>query len=67
MEEEYRSRFLERIRKSYGRKADTLTWALIVWSVSAVAAAIFTRSATAIEIGIVVSLGWSFIHRLRTV
>jgi hypothetical protein len=35
--------------------------------VSAVAAAIFTRSATAIEIGIVVSLGWSFIHRLRTV
>ncbi len=67
MQEEYRSRFLVRVRKSYSKKSDTLTWALLVWSVSAVAAALFTRSATAIAIGIVVSSGYAAVHHMKSV
>jgi hypothetical protein len=65
MDEHYNSRLLSRLQKSYADRNNTLSWALIIWSFTAVGfAAFFPFEATMIR-SIGVATGWSIIHLVR--
>ena len=65
MDEHYKSRLFSRLKKSYADRRNTLTWALFIWSFTAVGFAIFMPfEATMLRlVGIAVS--WSAIHVIR--
>lgn len=62
MDEHYNSRLLSTLMKSYCDRSNTLTWALVIWSFTAVSFALFLP----IDVTLVRSLGvtgiWSVIH-----
>jgi len=65
MEESRQSRIIYRLKASYANRNDTLTWALMVWSVSAVALRPFMPYEATLERSIIVAVVWSAVHLLR--
>jgi hypothetical protein len=65
MEEEYSGRLFSRLRASYADKRNTITWALMIWTVSAVGFALFMPVPATLVRSIGVAVGWSMIHILR--
>jgi hypothetical protein len=65
MEEEYRSRLFSRLRASYADKRNTISWALMIWTVSAVGFALFMPVGATLVRSVGVAVGWSMIHTLR--
>lgn len=65
MDEQYNSRLFSRLRQSYADRRNTLTWALFIWSFTAVGFAIFLPFEATMVRSISVALGWSVIHVIR--
>jgi len=65
MEDEYRSRLFSRLRASYADKRNTISWALMIWTLSAVAFALFMPVGATLVRSVGVAVGWSMIHTLR--
>ena len=66
MDEHYdSSRLFSRLRQSYADRRNTLTWALFIWSFTAVSFAVFMPLQATMVRFIGVALGWSAIHLIR--
>lgn len=65
MDEYAGSRLLFRLKRSYDDRRNTLTWALLIWSITAVAFAIFMPFGTTVVRSIGITLGWSVVHLVR--
>jgi hypothetical protein len=65
MDEHYQSRLFSRLRASYSDKRNTFSWALMVWTVSAVAFAPFMGFGANLMRSITVAVAWSAVHLLR--
>jgi hypothetical protein len=58
-------RLISRLKQSYTDRRNTLTWALLVWSVTAVAFALFLPFETTMLRSVGVAVSWSAIHLIR--
>jgi hypothetical protein len=66
MDEHYQqSRLLATLKKSYGDKRNTLTWALLIWAVTGTGFALFLPFDATMVRSIGVAVGWSAIHLIR--
>ena len=65
MDEHYNSRLFHRLKLSYSDPRNTLTWALLIWSITAVGFAIFLPLGATMIRSVGVAAGWSAIHLLR--
>ena len=59
------SRILARLKQSYADPRNTLTWALFIWSFTAVGLALFLPFGATMLRSICVAAGWSAIHLMR--
>ena len=66
MDEHYdSSRLFSRLRQSYGDRRNTLTWALFIWSFTAVSFTAFMPLQATMVRSVGIALGWSAIHLIR--
>ena len=65
MDEFYQPRLFAKLRQSYSDPRNTLTWALLIWSFTAVGFALFMPVEATMIRSIGVAAGWSVIHLLR--
>jgi hypothetical protein len=65
MDEQYQPRLMARLKKSYADPRNTLTWALFIWSFTAVGFALFMPVEATMIRSIAVAAGWSAVHLLR--
>lgn len=65
MEEHYESRLLSRLKQSYADRRNTLTWALFIWSFTAVGFALFMPFEATMLRSVGVAGAWSAVHLLR--
>jgi hypothetical protein len=61
----YDSRLFFRLKKNYDDRRNTLTWALMIWAVTAVGFALFLPVEPTLIRSIGVAVGWSAIHLVR--
>jgi len=64
MDENYQPRLLAKLKQNYGDPRNTLTWALLIWSITAVVFAIFLPVEATMVRSVGVAAGWSAIHLL---
>jgi hypothetical protein len=62
MDEHYNGRLFSRLMKSYGDRSNTLTWALLIWSFTAVSFALFLPFEATLVRSIGVTGIWSMVH-----
>ncbi len=68
MDDHYHSgRLLARLKQSYADRRNTLTWALLIWSFTAVGFALFLPFDATMLRSVGVAVGWSAIHLMRKV
>lgn len=68
MDEDYNSgRLIARLKKSYADRGNTLTWALFIWSLTAVGLALFMPFEATMLRSTCVAVGWSAVHLVRRV
>ena len=65
MDEHYQPRLLAKLKQNYGDPRNTLTWALLIWSITAVVFAIFLPVEATMVRSVGVAAGWSAIHLLH--
>ncbi|HEY1579887.1 MAG TPA: hypothetical protein VGF82_22705 [Terracidiphilus sp.] len=65
MDEHVESRLFARLKQSYADPRNTITWALLIWSFTAVGFAVFMPAEATIVRSIAVAIGWSAIHLMR--
>jgi hypothetical protein len=66
MDDHYQSgRLVSRLKQSYADRRNTLTWALFIWSFTAVAFAIFLPFGATMLRSVGVAVSWSAIHLIR--
>ena len=65
MEEEYRGRLFSSLWSSYSDKRNTLSWALMIWAVTAVGFRTFMPIQATMVRSILVAAGWAAIHLIR--
>jgi hypothetical protein len=65
MDEHYQSRLFSRLKQSYADPRNTITWALFIWSFTAVGFAIFLPFEATVVRSVAVAAGWSAIHLMR--
>jgi hypothetical protein len=66
MDDHYqRGRLLARLKLSYADRRNTLTWALFIWSFTAVGFALFLPFDATMLRSVGVAVGWSAIHLIR--
>jgi hypothetical protein len=65
MDEFYQPRLFARLKQSYSDPRNTLTWALFIWSFTAVTFALFMPFEATLFRSVAVAAGWSAIHLLR--
>jgi len=65
MNEFYQPRLFARLRQSYSDRRNTLTWALLIWSFTAVSFALFMPVQATMVRSIGVVSVWSVVHLLR--
>jgi uncharacterized oligopeptide transporter (OPT) family protein len=66
MDEHYQSaRLLARLKLSYADRRNTLTWALLIWSFTAVGFALFLPFDATMLRSIGVAVGWSAVHLIH--
>jgi uncharacterized oligopeptide transporter (OPT) family protein len=65
MDEHYQSRLFSRLKQSYADPRNTITWALFIWSFTAVGFAIFLPFQATVVRSVAVAAGWSIIHLMR--
>jgi len=65
MDENYQPRLLAKLKQNYGDPRNTLTWALLIWSITAVVFAIFLPVEATMVRSVGVAAGWSAIHLLH--
>lgn len=65
MDEHYQSRLFSRLKQSYADPRNTITWALFIWSFTAVGFAIFLPFEATVVRSVAVAVGWSAIHLMR--
>jgi len=59
------ARLLARFKRSYADPRNTLTWALFIWSFTAIGFAIFLPFEATLLRSVGVAVGWSAIHLIR--
>ena len=67
MDEFYQPRLFAKLKQSYADPRNTLTWALFIWSFTAVFFALFMPFEATLFRSVGVAAGWSAIHLLRRV
>lgn len=65
MDEHYQPRLFAKLKESYADPRNTLTWALFIWSFTAVGFALFMPVEATMVRSIAVAAGWSALHLLR--
>jgi hypothetical protein len=65
MDEHYQPRLFALLKENYADPRNTLTWALLIGSLTAVALTLFMSAEATILRSIAVAAGWSAIHLLR--
>ncbi len=66
MDEHYQgARLLARFKQSYSDRRNTLTWALLIWSFTAVGFAIFLPLEATMLRSVGVAVGWTAFHLIR--
>ena len=65
MDEQYNSRLFSRLKQSYDDRRNTLTWALFIWSFTAVGFAIFLPFGATMLRSVGVTIAWSAFHLIR--
>jgi hypothetical protein len=65
MDEQYQSRLLTNLKRSYGNPRNTITWALFLWTFTAVGFSLFMPVWPTMVRSIAVAVGWSAIHLIR--
>ena len=65
MDEHYQPRVLAKLKQNYADPRNTLTWALLIWSLTAVGFALFMSVEATMLRSVGVAAGWSAIHLLR--
>ena len=65
--DEQQRRLLTKLKKSYADPRNTITWALFLWSFTAVGFSLFMPVWPTMVRSIVVAVGWSAIHLMRRV
>ncbi len=66
MDEHYHSgRLLARLKVSYADRRNTLTWALFIWSFTAVGFALFLPFEATLLRSVGVAVGWSAVHLIH--
>lgn len=63
--DEHQSRLFTMLKKSYGDPRNTITWALFLWTFTAVGFSLFMPVWPTMVRSIAVAVGWSAIHLLR--
>jgi hypothetical protein len=58
-------RLISRLKQSYTDRRNTLTWALLIWSFTAVAFALFLPFGPTMLRSVGVAVSWSAIHLIR--
>ncbi len=67
MDEFYEPRLFARLKKSYADPCNTLTWALLIWSFTAVGFALFMPVLATMIRSIAVVAAWSALHLFRLI
>jgi|WetSurMetagenome_2_1015567.scaffolds.fasta_scaffold1292995_2 hypothetical protein len=65
MDEFYRPRLFAKLRQSYADPRNTITWALLIWSITAVLFALFMPFEATMIRSVGIAAAWSAIHLLR--
>ena len=66
MDDHYQGgRLLARLKMSYADRRNTLTWALFIWSFTAVGFALFLPFEATLMRSVGVAVGWSAVHLIR--
>lgn len=66
MDDHYqRARLFARLKLSYADRRNTVTWALFIWSFTAVGFALFLPFEATLLRSVGVAAGWSAIHLIR--
>ena len=63
--DEQQSRLVEKLKQSYGDPRNTITWALFLWTFTAVGFSLFMPVWPTMVRSIAVAVGWSAIHLMR--
>jgi uncharacterized oligopeptide transporter (OPT) family protein len=64
-EHHHHGRLLARLKQSYADRRNTLTWALFIWSFTAVGFALFLPFDATMLRSVGVAVGWSAVHLIR--
>ena len=65
MDEHYQSRLFTKLKRSYSDPRNTITWALFLWTFTAVGFSLFMPVWPTMVRSIGVAVGWSTIHLIR--
>jgi hypothetical protein len=65
MDDEVGRRLFSRLKRSYNDRRNTLTWAILIWSITALACAGFMPAGATIIRSIGLAIGWSVVHHVR--
>lgn len=65
MDEHYQPRLFAKLKENYDDPRNTLTWALFIWSFTAVAFAFFMPVEATLLRSIAVAVAWSGVRLLR--
>jgi hypothetical protein len=65
MDEPYTSRLVPRIMLSYDDKRNTISWALMIWSVTAIGFSVHMPVLTNLVGSSSVALAWTAVHLVR--
>ena len=63
--DEQQSRIIAKLKKSYADPRNTITWALFLWTFTAVGFSLFMPVWPTMTRSIAVAVGWSAVHLLR--
>lgn len=64
-EHDQTGRIISRLKQSYADRRNTLTWALLIWSLTAVVFALFLPLEPTMIRSVGVTVSWSAIHLIR--
>jgi uncharacterized membrane protein YbhN (UPF0104 family) len=64
-ERDHTGRVIFRLKQSYADRRNTLTWALLIWSFTAVGFALFMPFDATMLRSVGVAVSWSAIHLIR--
>jgi hypothetical protein len=65
--DEQQSRLLAKLKQSYSDRRNTITWALFLWTFTAVGFSLFMPVWPTMVRSIAVAIGWSAVHLMRRV